>query len=502
MKANISLALATKIDMILSENYGSNLRKFLSFVPPTKQMSFGFDELVLTTNEEDGAGVKEVDRNNVNFAYMSNLIPEDKVMFQDKSGILLWDQFEKIITNSITANMKLSEDDQVKLKAAKKFLDNNYAKYHQYKKIYDQAKMNFVNAKISLDCSTGEEKERLQQEWDGHQKELLEDAIQSALNDLKVLGKETEIKERLQTASNIETKKGIGNLKSEIATELDLFKKTGLSEIEYFPTFYSPNNIFKKKSEWSKIKLFSSEIISLCKNAKPELKKSYPENDSGENIEYLSFEYTVASIVRPWFFEEYLNSSSFRLNGIMKGPINDGKIPANGMIPCYINKFICIKKIEYKIKKDMTNPKSLTLPIISAIPLKQFKIKTIEKADRSQLFKSILLKRTANLKFESLSAPDKSAPKVRDHRRSVLSVKDKRPRKETMINNRKLHLWNKKHIAAVANLKMAHTVKVKSIAEKPDNNLEEDDLDGIRIVAFECKRLNLSPNPDLNLNWS
>ncbi len=511
MKANISLALATKIDMILSENYGSDPRKFLSFVPPTIQMSFDFDELVLTMDSDEDFDVNAIINNNSNFAYMSNLIPEDNVMFQDKDGLLLWDQFQKIISNSITANMILSAEDQAKLKNAKTFLEDNYANYHKFKKIYLQTKMNYVDAKISMESSTGEEKEKLENEWNDGLKAILEESIQSAENDLKVLGKRTEIEQKLQTISAIETKKGIGNLKAEISSELDLFQKSN-DQIEYFPTLYAPNNIFEKKSEWSSIMLYSSEITSLCENAKPELKKSYTGNDSGDNIEYLSFEYAVVSIVRPWFFEDFLNSTSFKLNGILEGPINDGKIPANGMIPSYINKFICIKKIEYKLKKDTTVPKAFTLPIISVLPLQQFNISAIQQVQSSQLVKSGLRKKLAKLKLRTLSSPDKRLSKVRDHRtkgiskvrdhraKSILKVTDQRTKKKLVANNHKLFLWNKKHIATVARPKAKPTI-FKPIDDKHVDKLVEEELDGITIVAFECKRLNLSPNPNMDLDW-
>lgn len=503
MKANISLALATKIDMILSENYGSDRRKFLSFVPPTKQMSFDFDELVLTMNSEDDYDVQTIDSNKYNFAYLSNLIPEDRIIFQDKDGLLLWNQFQTIISNSISAKMILSDEDEAKLKEANAFLENNYANYRNYKIIYDQTRINFKNAKISLEYSTGEDKEKLQNDWDDHQKAMLEENIESAYNDLLILGKEIEIKDYLKTKLAIETKKGIGNLQAEISSNLDLFEETDNdSEIKYFPTLYSPSNIFKKKSEWNKIMLYSSEVSSLCESAKPELKNLYFENDSDDNIEYLLFEYATASIVRPWFFEDFLNSNSFKLNELVDPVINDGKTPANGMIPCYINKFICIKKIEYKLKKDMAVPKSLTIPIISVLPLKKFKISSIKQGDRSQLVKSALWKTSAELNLGTSPLPHKTVHEVHDHTKDEIKVNDHRTKGKILANNRKLFLWNRKHIATGVNPKIAQPMAVTPIDDKHVDNLVVEELAGIRIVAFECNRLNLSPNPNMDLDWN
>ncbi|MFZ1322369.1 MAG: hypothetical protein WAT71_12515 [Ignavibacteria bacterium] len=512
MKANISLALATKIDMILSENYGSDQRKFLSFVPPAKQMSFDFDELVLTTNGEEGIDVQVIDSNKYNFSYLSNLIPEDNVMFQDKNGLLLWDQFKKIIANSIPANMILSNEDQAKLKEKRTFLENNSANYYNYKNLYDNATFKFLDAKKSLDCSTGEDKEKLQYDWNDYLKKILEERIFSALNDLIIFGKKNEIEECLQSISNILSRKGIGNLKAEISSKLDSFIATeNDSEIEYYTTLYSPNNIFQKKTEWSKITLYNSEIISLCENAKSELKNSYSGNDSGDNIEYLSFEYAVVSIVRPWFFEEFLNSNSFKLNELVEPVINDGKTPASGMIPCYINKFICIKKIEYKQKKDTTVSEELTLPIISVLPLKKFKISTIKPLDRSQLVRSGIWAKTKKSKPGTLSSPDKTDSKVHIHdrtevkvndQRDVSRVRDHRTITKTAANNRKLFLWNRKHIATGISSKIEAPAIVNPINDKPAENLVVEELDGVRIVAFECKRLNLSPNPNMDLDWN
>jgi hypothetical protein len=513
MNANISLALATKIDMILSANYGSDSGKFLSFVPPGQPMSFDFDELILTTDGEKDTDVQTIDSNKYNFAYLANVIPEDKVVFEDKNGLLLWDQFKSIIDNSITANMNSSTEDQMLLAEKRIFLENNYATYRNYKIPFDQATDNFLNAKISLDCSAGEDKVKLQNDWDNFQKEMLEERIKSTLNDLIFLGKKNEIEACMQSISKITTATGINDLRNEIAQALDsLVVSENDLGLPYFPTLYSPSNIFQKKSVWSKIILLNSEIELICKNAKPDLKNAYPENDSGDNIEYLSFEYAIVSIVRPWFFEDFLNSDSFKLNELIDPVINDGNIPANGMIPCFINKFICLKKIEYQLKKSTTAPKALILPIISTQPLTEFKIRKLNQVDRSQLVKAIRLKTSnnqktgASLEHHNIGSEfNKSTTgtlKIDTTKTGDIKTIDHRTKDKIVANNRKLFLWNMKHIATGVTPEKAQPAIVAPVDNKVADNHIVEEFEGIRIVAFECKRLRISPNPNKALDWN
>lgn len=494
MPSSISLALAAKLHRILSPD-NNNGNKFVSFVPPLTRMQFKYSELDFFSGDGPGIDANTLELNRSNFATLVNQIPADHIIFNPIGKGLLWEVFENnVINNSVTARMNLSEDDKAKLAAAHKFCDENFAVYRSFKNAFDQYQLDYKEAKCSLELASGEEKIKLQKEWDEFREKMLMDRIKAAENDLLVSGKQSEVTAALTTISNLEAKKGISTLRDEIKLKIeDLFSK-GVAEragTEYLYTDFSPLGSFEQNSPaWSQVILYSSEINALCANAPEELKKLFADEAATEGVESISFEYAFVSVVREWFSETLLASSNWKF--AVDGPlVSDGKIPASGLIPAYINKILCIRKLSYKQKKTATVQDKLKLAIISPLLIKEVSIKKTNPV----IAQPFIVKRSVVV------------PTMRTHVTAMTSMPAMRAMTAKPVPGRvivhdhrtgaaKLQAWRNIHLA-----KPVTKAPVKPAIKPTEPEVKEHSLEGIIFIAFECKRITASPNPDNSLVW-
>lgn len=492
MSASISLALASKISLVLGNTNDKDDRKFVSFIPPSIQYAFRYPELNFFNN----TGSAEVDaitleRNRSNFATIVNQVPNDNIIFSTPDTGPLWKIFETIInSNSITARMELSEEEKKKLAEAQQFCQENYSNYRSYKNAADQCHLDYNEAKCSLDFASGEEKMKLQAEWDSFREKSLKERIQIAENDLEVLGKKAAVTEALNTIQNLETKKGIDQLKEEIQIKLGtLFPKGDASRAgtEYYYTDFSPLGSFDENSPaWSQLVLYSSEIESLCENAPPTLRDLFAGETPIDNLESISFEYAIVSVVREWFSEAFLCSGNWKFALDTDTLVSDGNVPAKGLIPAYLNKIVCIRKLSYKQKIATPEPRQFALPIISRLAVQDFNLKkrTAENptpVTETQPAGKPQMMRVANL--DGLQLHTKPAVATRAE------------------NTARLLKWRHQNIAGFKAVRTKDTSPPPPPPPEP-STIREHSFEGIKFIAFECKRLLRSPNPDPNLVWN
>lgn len=491
MSLNISLALASKINLLLNTDSNANMGKFVSFIPSTQKLEFDFNELNFFNTDE---AITDVDANIIelnrsNFAGIVNLIPQDGIVFNPLDKGYLWDVFETIVkSNSITAVVELSAEEKQKLFEAQSFCTENFATYKSYKNALDQCQLDYNEAKCSVDNATGEEENELTAEWNEYKEKMLQERIAFAEIEVEITGKRTAILEALNTIANIQTKKGISALKTDLKTKLDLFSKAVpiTAGSEYLYTDFSPLGSFNEHSPaWNEIELYETEIENLCKNANPTLVALYAAEMAVENIKSITFEYAVIAVVREWFSEPFLISSNWNFALPDTEIVSDGKVPASGQIPAYITKIVCVRKLTFTSKQIATKPEIIKASIFNAIRSKNDNQKNI-----------VAVKDNRN-KSNSLSAFAAfsifGANKNKGVKSKIIST---RVVTDHRTKTNELSKWRTKNIAKF--------IRLKPISKQPkaENNIKiEQPFNGIKFIAFECKRLAQSPNPDLELLW-
>jgi len=506
MDANVSLALATKIKMLLTPDASAESSKFIAFVPPATSLVFGYENLAFFDQESPLAATlpaATLETNKQQFAQIVNTIPADNTVYSPMIGDDLGRVFSRIIGDAVIARSRLTDEEKGALSKANKYLDDNFEKYMTCLKEVNRCEYNFNEAHLSVQYADGNQKDRLQKEWDDFRKDALQQEIDLAKNNLLVTGKSAEVENNLRIKKNLEVN-SMQDLKDDLATTLTLLDGTDpKTRLEYLSTLYSPMGVYSETSGgWSNITLYNSEIRSLCETAPPELKGLYAGDDSGEDIQSISFEYSIVSLVRPWFSEDFLRSQGFKFHDDVVRQISDGQVPANGVIPAYISKLISIRKVRYKISREKPPTKPVTMQILSLQPLSKFKIKDIPMEKRHFALRketpAVAVQPARRLHMAVAMRP------MLFRAAGVAAIQPKEGDTEEIRIKKKdkvLGDWRRKHIAVAIDRKR-FDIKEGTLAAKDDTSeIIEESFDGIRIVAFECKRVGLSPNPDPTLDW-
>jgi hypothetical protein len=488
MRASISLALAAKLKLLLEPAVSSSGTKFISFLPPLKKLDFRYSELDLFGNPDTGVDANTLELNRCNFAEIVNQIPADNPVFTPQDDGLLWEIFEsRVIDNSSIARRELTEDDKLKLANARKFCEDHFAIYRSYKNNFDQCQLDYKQAKCSMDLATGTEKEILQKEWAEFREKSLLNHIEIAESELKLQGRQAETVLALQTIQELESGNGMAALRAELKLKVDdLFSKgvPGRAGTEYLYTDFSPFGAFDERSpSWNLITLYQSEISALCNGAPAELSTLFADVAPVEGIESISFEYALVSVVREWFSETYLSSQAWKFAEEPGKPVSSGLTPSTGFIPAFINKIVCVRKLSYTQKKTGPAPQKIQLAIISTKALNNFSIKK-ETAQRPVIRRKSFpgIKRTIVTHFAGLSVSGTGSTAI-----------------QPGGQQQKISKWLDLRKNRIARFK----APASAMPLKPENPVSktEHSFEGIKFIAFECKRLPRCPNPAEGLVW-
>lgn len=203
------------------------------------------------------------------------------------------------------------------------------------------------------------------------------------------------------------------------------------------------------------------EFQILFDNAPQDLKDAWSDQGACADIESISIDYKVVSIVRPWFKPEFFLSRYWKLpENIM---VSDGNRPVKGKIPSYITGMIVAQNVKIVRKKD-TQTKPLVIPIIGNRPVQQLKIQ----------------ERTMVKIPEGKVTPGNSS-----------------------------RMTPKQHMEFIRAKYIGTTIKTpKGIPDRKEPNsigsdsfVETYNFDGVTVLAFIAKRIPKSPNPDNTLSW-
>ena len=317
-------------------------------------------------------------------------------MWSADASTLLWDEIKRVLNDCIFAESTLTDNEELMLAEAINFLtdiktgidrsktpvySNAVNKYYEYKKVYDSAEDNYINAKISAEASikssTGEEAEKLKQEWALKEKKLI-DIKNKSLQDWKNLGFKEKVESSQATRNTLEPKKSLLSYKQDYLNDIIFSEISDLNSlgVGFYTTFFSPNDAFDTNLSWPVIDLTKDEINTLAQNAPAELKNVIDLSEGSDDIEGISLEYNDVVIIRPWAKFEFFASRYWKLPD--STIISDGNVPRNGKIPSFITSMIVIRNVKVTRKKT-SGPKPFVLPLLSKVSLQTFDAAALQK---------------------------------------------------------------------------------------------------------------------------
>ncbi|WP_292352862.1 hypothetical protein [Methanomethylovorans sp. PtaU1.Bin093] len=485
--------------------------------------------------------------NKGDFARLLNIIPNDSVMFSADASRLLWDELIDVLKNSIFAVSGLSEAENLSLDQAIDFLTdikveadgteipvNSTAvtKYYEYKTVYENAMNTYLNEKITVENSTGPEGDNLKQQWAAYREKELLDIKNRAEADWKNLGFKLEVENNQSIKNTLELKKYLDIYRQVYLNEINISEIPDLHGIGigFCTTFFSPIDAFDTNLPWTKLTLTKEEIASLIQSVSVELKGLFTSMQASDDIESCSLEYNNVVVIRPWYKPEFFASRYWKLSEDMV--VSDGNVPRKGKIPAYITSMIVVRNIKITRKKK-AGSEPLVLPIISITPIQTLKMSRTPVTIKSRLASEAIPARAeveirpkavsrfsvaeaAPRSFRTMAATTsvrgkpvsfssfKSSLLISRFKQPVAQPVDSQTTLDIKLNEKKSYV-SEKYIGMTIKTPFSPALPTSVEPSGPYANdliTETYNMDGVAVLAFVCKRVPKSPDPDNTLTWN
>jgi hypothetical protein len=434
--------------------------------------------------------------NKGDFARLLNIIPADSVRFSMDASRFLWDELKNVLNASIFAESALTESENELLDQAIDFLTDEpevsedefkipvysvaVLKYYEYKTIYEEAERTYLGEKITVESTSGQEGQELKRQWDSYREKQLRGIKDKAEQDWRHLGFKKQVEYYQSVEKMLEPKKYLNLYKKNYMDEINLseiFDLNGLG-IGIHSTFFSPFDAFDPNLPWAKLTLTKEEINTLVKKAPPELKSIFDARQGSDDIESISLEYNNVVIIRSWFKLGFFESKFWNLPD--NTVVSDGNVPRTGKIPAYITSMIVARNVSVTRKKAVEK-KEMILPIVSSVPLEKVKIASQPKEVKLAEVKASQPPNRIKVMGIKLQVPD------------VNGIQTEQTEQK------------KRYVAIKYNgttIKTPHKAVEEPSGNPPRTTPEAElvtetyNLDGVVVLAFVCRRVAKSPNPD------
>lgn len=506
MDAFAQLALMAKAKRVFE-----SADTFLSF-PALSPLSYSPDELRFgETAEMTAKDLAEASE----FARVANQLPR-AVIAPLEADEYLWDVYRDVLDAAQVAKGSMTSAERAAYEGAMSVLyttDENGLRtdsermraYKQHRDAVLEAEEEYANQKLTADASTDEE---VVERWRNETEPRLRRLVQERQDAWQATGFKAEV----EAAQQIETA-GVAQSPAMAWKEWrdafidDLDMLTDAQRLRFAVTGYSPTDVLDMDN-WPRFTITRDEMLMLGQEAPAELREIYGAGTQPESIESVSFEYRSVAVLRPWFRPAVLKARFWRFPPDLE-QLSDGADASSGRMPAYVAAMVFARNIEIKTRETSESRGAggvrthlLHVDRASLSPALARRItgriaRSVERAPThpdpdtapapATSVRAVARLRTTAFATTLASA---SAPV----RGPVRVVPASGLRLRTLLTATDLRLAGRAETAAPA---------AEPDASEPSSAPPEGGRAGeIVILAFICKRLGRSPDPDPSLTWN
>ena len=515
MESRISLALANKLQMIFEKE-----DKFLTY-----PLGVGFDYRYLSFMKEPSASgltLQEQLNDKGDFARLMNLIPEDSAVYSPDASRFLWNEVKNVLVTADYAKSALTSSETQQLDKAIAFLWEEHTaqdgtktlvystaltRYYEYKTSYEAAERTYLDEKITVETTTGAEGDRLKQQWNGYREKQLRDAKDKALQDWTAMGHKLQVEQCQVVQQTLEPRKFLNLNGQAYLSDLALSEIPDLNGlgIGFYTTFFSPIDAFDKNTNWLSLTLTKEEINTLVQNAPANLKSIFnPTAGASDTIERISLEYNNIPVLRPWYHPEFFESRCWEEHD--GRVVSDGNTPRKGSIPAYITSLLAVRNI-FVTRKKAAQQQPVVLPILGTNPLTRLQFARAPQIAAVARPAGVAMKPLAHMMLApQMLAPQTIAtsPKALQGAAAIRPDIAKRAMFLDVEQVQRTRYIDAKYIGTT--IKTPPVIippkKPEPLPPAPGDLVTEPySLGGVAVLAYICKRVPKSPNPDKTLTW-
>ncbi|HJU09603.1 MAG TPA: hypothetical protein VJ728_01940 [Candidatus Binataceae bacterium] len=487
------LALAAKAKLVFED-----VDTFLSF-PATTPLNYTANNLSFGAFNSTDSGERLVYSE---FARVVNALPAGTIY--EMGDKFLWDVYANVLRGAILAHSQATAQDAAAYERAVAFLnvvDGSGAStaspqllaYRQFRDAWFVAVQNYKTQQSTAESLTDS---AAIAQWKNVDEPRLRAQVEQARSDWEAKGFKQQVEEAEQTQQEYAARSPELMWKSWSALfDPDIDLMTDPIGQQFAPTSFVPSDIFAH--DWLTFSIKGPEITRLIAAAPDELKTIFATEGSQATVDALSFEYRAVSIARHWFKPEVFNARFWRLpDGC--SPLSDGGDPPKGEWPAYIVAVVFMRNINVTMHADHPAPPRM----IRALPTFRY-VAVAGAGPRPQMRLTPVapIMHVAPPPHPMIPAAIRVPPPIAAERFAVVAPIRPMTPIHTAVPIRiglpvRPIIVQPPHTTGVA----GQPGSPQAPPAKPEP--APDPKNDISILAFICKRLPKTPDPDPGLDWN
>ena len=311
------------------------------------------------------------------FARLVNSLPS-KTIFEmgDK---FLWDTYGTVLRSATLAKGQMTTEDAAAYQQAHSFLNVTDAAglstaspqllaYRQFRDASFSAVQNYKTQQSTAAAATDQ---AAVTQWQIVDEPRLRALVELARSDWETKG----FKKQVEDAQQVEQTYAARSPELIWQTWSALFNpdidlQTDPAQQQFAPTSFVPADVFAQ--DWPTFSITGAEITQLVAQAPSELKQIFATEGTQSTVDALSFEYRSVALARHWFKPDVFDARFWRLpEG--SGPLSDGGNPAQGTWPAYIVALVFMRNIRVTMHADHPAPPIAirTLPALQYVTMQR-----------------------------------------------------------------------------------------------------------------------------------
>ncbi|MBW4463661.1 MAG: hypothetical protein KME47_25975 [Nodosilinea sp. WJT8-NPBG4] len=250
-----------------------------------------------------------------------------------------------------------------------------YRTYKQYKDAFLLAQQTYLAAKTTAEYSTDV---AVRQQWQTVDEPRLRNDLTSCEKLWTVEGHKNEIEAAQNTVFALSSKSPVATQqewKSRFSKDLDTLTDAA-SLLSVYPSSFSPSNALEEGS-WQPFKLTADEAKALVAQAPEELRNRLEVGVGDTDLVSLSFEFSSATVLRPWLATDAFKSRFWRFSEATQG-LSNGASPPAGTCPAYVTAIVFARNLT--ITRQASAPDNKTDLAHQATPLPDFQFPIMVQA--------------------------------------------------------------------------------------------------------------------------
>ena len=355
MDSAVQLALMSKAKKV----FGAD-DTFLSF--PVSPLPHSRRQLDFFA-QQDADALRQSLQNLQAFSTLVNLIPSDEAWLPTETRFL-WDVYGQVLKEATFASSTRTAEEEAAYQQALAYLrtageegmweDSGPVKaYRQHKDAYLLAQQKYLAAKSTAECAADPAE---QQRWRDIDEPLQRAELDALQAQWIIAGYKNEVESAQSKVVSLGARSPMqtwAEWNSRFNREIDTL--TGASDnFTVFPSLFSPSNALEEGA-WKPFKLSEQEVKVLLNEAPAELRSRFGADSAASSVASLTFEFSSAAILRPWFVSEALRARFWRFADPGK-ILSDGAMPPKGTCPAYVTAIIFARKVAVEEKRNQPAP--------------------------------------------------------------------------------------------------------------------------------------------------